>query len=186
VDSLDAWCSTFNDTLGHFGLKTIPRKKFIKDFGAPIEQDVRKYFKGKTIKEVEHAYNLKFKRSMKHLKLFPESVAVLKKLKKHKAKVGLITNSTRFIVSAILHHFKLKNYFQAIVTMDDVKKRKPAPDMILKACKILKVKPKNTILVGDTKNDIIAGKRAGCITVGYKINGDYRTDRLSSIARFLK
>jgi len=70
--------------------------------------------------------------------------------------------------------------------MDDVKRRKPAPDMILKACKILKVKPKNTILVGDTKNDMIAGKRAGCITVGYKMMGDYRIDKLYSITRFLK
>lgn len=185
VDSLDAWCYTFNDTLRHFGLKTIPRKEFIKDFGAPIEHDVKKYFNGKTVKEVEHAYNLKFKQSMKYLRLFPEAVDALEKLKRSKVKIGLITNSTRFIVSAILHHFRLKNYFQAIVTMDDVKRRKPNPEMILKACKILKVKPKNTILVGDTKNDILAGKRAGCVTVGYKINGEYRIDRLSSITRFL-
>ena len=49
VDSIYAWRHVFNDTLKHFGFKKIAKKDFIKDFGAPIEQDVKKYFKGKTI-----------------------------------------------------------------------------------------------------------------------------------------
>ena len=69
--------------------------------------------------------------------------------------------------------------------MDDVKRRKPAPDMILKACKLLRINPKNTILVGDTMNDIIAGKRAGCVTVGYKVKGDYRINNLNQILSML-
>ena len=185
VDSLDAWCCVFNATLKHFGFKPLLKKEFIKDFGAPIEHDVKKYFKGETIKKVEHIYNLKFKKGIKQIRLFPQSISTLKKLKKHPIKIGLITNSTRFITNEILNHFKLKKYFQAIVTMDDVKRRKPAPDMILKACKKLKVKPKNTILVGDTMNDMIAGRRAGCISVGYKVKGDYKINKLASITRFL-
>ena len=185
VDSINAWRHVFNDTLKHFGFKKIAKKDFIKDFGAPIEHDVKKYFNGKTIKEVEKIYNLNFKRRKNHVKLFPQSISALKQLKKYPIKIGLITNSTRFITSAILNHFKLKRYFKVIVTMDDVKRRKPAPDMILKACKMLKVNPKNTILVGDTMNDMIAGRRAGCFTVGYKVRGDNRIEKLNSITRFL-
>ena len=185
VDSLVIWCYTFNDTLRHFGLKTIPKKEFIKDFGAPIEHDVKKYFKGKTVREVEHVYNSKFKERIGYVRLFPESIPILKKIKKRPIKIGLITNSTKFITSALLNHFKLKKYFKVVVTMDDVKRRKPAPDMILKACKLLKVKPKNTILVGDTMNDMIAGKRAGCVTVGYKVKGDYKIDSLKEILHIL-
>ena len=114
-----------------------------------------------------------------------QSIKTLKKLKNQNIRIGLITNSTRFITTVILHNFKLKKYFSAIITLEDVKRRKPAPDMILKACRILKIKPKNTILVGDTKNDMIAGRRAGCITVGYKIKGDYKISKLNSITRFL-
>ncbi len=185
VDSLDTWCYVFNDTREHFGLKPLSRKEFIKDFGAPIEQDVKKYFKGKTIKEVKNVYNSYFKKRKKYVKLFPESIKTLTKLKQYNIKIGLITNSTRFITSALLNHFKLKKYFQAIVTLEDVKRRKPAPDMILKACKLLMTKPKNTILIGDTVNDMIAGRRAGCITVGYKVNGDYRVANLREIERFI-
>ena len=181
VDSLDAWLCVFNDTRRCFGLMPVPKKEFIRDFGAPIEHDVKKYFHGKTIKEVEDVYNSKFRQSIEYIKLFPESISVLKILEKYNIKVGLITNSTRFITLAILNHFNLKKYFDVVVTMDDVKKRKPAPDMVLKACKTLKVMPKNTILVGDTMNDIIAGRRAGCVTVGYKVKGDYRIDDLDEI-----
>jgi pyrophosphatase PpaX len=185
VDSLDAWCHTFNDTLRHFGLKTIPRKEFVKDFGAPIEYDVKKYFEGKTIKEVEKVYNSNFKKRKKYVELNKQSVETLQKLKRLKIKIGLITNSTRFITSTLLKHFKIKKYFDVIVTLDDVKRRKPAPDMILKACKMLKIKPKNTILVGDTINDMIAGRKAGCVTVGYKVNGDYKINMLHEIERFI-
>ncbi|MDP3766201.1 MAG: HAD family hydrolase [Nanoarchaeota archaeon] len=185
VDSLDAWSYVLNDTLRHFGLKTLPKSELVKEFGAPIESDVKKYFTGKTVKEVERVYNLKFKKRKKYVKLSPQSIDVLKNLKKLKVKIGLITNSTRFITTTILSHFQLKKYFKVIVTMDEVERRKPAPDMILKACKMLKVRPKNTILVGDTINDIIAGRRAGCITVGYKIKGNYRINELKSIISFL-
>lgn len=185
VDSFDAWLYVFNDTRKYFGFKPLRKKDFIKDFGAPIEHDVKKYFKGKTIKEVENVYNINFKNGKKYVKLFPQSIYVLQKLTKQKIRLGLITNSTRFISSTILNHFKLKKYFKAIVTMDDVKRRKPAPDMILKACRILKVKPKNTILVGDTKNDVIAGKRAGCVTVGYKMRGDYGISKLDEVTKFI-
>ena len=185
IDSFEAWFRTFNDSLKQFGLRALPKKEFEKEFGGPIERDVKKYFIGKTVKEVENTHNLNFIKWKSNVKLFPQSHSILKKFKQQKMKIGLITNSSQFITSKILNHFKLKKYFDVIVTMDDVKRRKPAPDMILKACKMLKAKPKSTILVGDTKNDMIAGRRAGCITVGYKIRGDYRINELNSITRIL-
>src|SRR3989338_1914788 len=147
IDSLDAWFYVFNDALKQFGFKTITKNQFKKDFGAPIESDVKKYYIGKTEKEVENAYNMNFEKRKEHVKLFPQSVDVLKKLRKQKIKSGLISNSTYLIVTTILKRFNLKKYFDVIVTMDDVKRRKSAPDMILKACKILKTKPQNAILI---------------------------------------
>jgi phosphoglycolate phosphatase len=67
----------------------------------------------------------------------------------------------------------------------DGKNGNPAPDMALKACKKLRINPKNAILVGDTKADMTAGKRAGCIAVGYMVKGDYRISRLIEIEKFI-
>ena len=93
----------------------------------------------------------------------------------------MITNSSRAIVSKTLKRFNIKKYFDVIVTMDDVKRRKPAPDMALRACRILNVDAKDAIMIGDTKNDMLAGKSAGCMTVGFKIKGDYKINSLDEI-----
>ena len=53
------------------------------------------------------------------------------------------------------------------------------------ACKKLNVKPINAILIGDTTNDMLAGKNAGCKTVGYKIKGDFRINYLKQIMDLL-
>ena len=43
--------------------------------------------------------------------------------------------------------------------------RKPKPGMILKAVKDLNIDLKRSILIGDDKSDIMAGKKAGCETI---------------------
>lgn len=126
VDSFEAWYYTFNDSLKQFGCVKLSKTEFSKQWGSPIEEDIKRNFIGKTVKEVKDAHNLNFKKRKKFVKLFAQSKNTLQKLKKKKVKLGLITNSTRFIVFTILNHFKLKKYFKVIVTMDDVKKRKPA------------------------------------------------------------
>ena len=186
VDSLDAWFYVFNDALRHFALPELSKKEFMKDFGATIEHDIKRYFKGKTVKDIEQIYNACFKKRAIHVKLFPQSKSTLQKIKNKNIKTGLITNSTRFITLKILKHFKLTKYFDVIITMNDVKRGKPAPDMVIKALSMLKVKPRDAILVGDTKNDMLAGKRAGCFTVGYKINGDLKISSLNQILNLIE
>ena len=183
VDSLDAWFYVYNDALAHFGFKKLTKKEFAKGFGSPIEKDIKNNFIGKTVKEVSAQYNKSFRKRKHLVKIFPQSKNVLESLKKRKIKLALLSNSTRFIVLSILEYHKIHKYFDVIVAMEDVKHRKPAPDMILKACRKLNVRPKNTIIVGDTQNDMIAGKRAGCVTVGYNIKGDYGIDDLKNVLK---
>ena len=185
VDSINAWFYVYNDSLKHFGLKELSKEEFSKGFGSPIEHDIKNNFIGKTVKEVAESFDRYFKRRKGLVKIFPQSKKVLENLEKRKIKLALLSNSTKFIVLSILKHHKIHKYFDVIVAMEDVKRRKPAPDMILKACKKLGVKPINAIIVGDTQNDMIAGKRAGCVTVGYKINGDYGINNLKEIEKFI-
>jgi phosphoglycolate phosphatase len=56
--------------------------------------------------------------------------------------------------------------FEAIVTSDDVEKRKPSPDPLIACAQQLDIKPGNCVYVGDTTTDIKAGKAAGMQTVG--------------------
>jgi len=92
IDSSDAWAEAFNDVLVHFGQKPMPKQKFLKCFGNPIEKDQKMFFKNHSIEEIKSAFNKFFKKWRKDVLLFPDSVPVLKKLRVKKLKMGLISN----------------------------------------------------------------------------------------------
>lgn len=181
VDSFNAWFYVYNDTLKQFGFPTIAKEIFRKHFGSPIEKDVKEDFPCCTINQVAEAYNKNFQRRINLVEMSKNVMLTLKKLNKNSYKIGLITGSTKTITNKLIKKFDLGKYFDVVLTMNDVKHRKPAPDVVLKACKILKCKPESALVVGDTKNDMLAGKSAGCITIGYKINGDYTVKNLNEI-----
>ena len=185
VDSIHAWFHIVNDTLKHYGYRPFNFSYFRKNFGTSIEQDAKENYGGRNPEEIADFYDQRFKDHINKVKLFKEAIPALKTLKKRKIRLALITNSTKLITYSILKHFKIKEYFDAIVTCEDVNHGKPAPDLAIEACRKLKVKPINSILIGDTKFDMIAGKRAGCVTVGYKVKGDYKIDRLAEIEKFI-
>jgi phosphoglycolate phosphatase-like HAD superfamily hydrolase len=53
-----------------------------------------------------------------------------------------------------------------VVTSDDVKVTKPDPEGVEKVLKNLGIKSEEAVMVGDLPADIIAGKKAGVLTVG--------------------
>jgi beta-phosphoglucomutase len=55
-----------------------------------------------------------------------------------------------------------RDWFHAIITGLDVKKKKPYPDIYLKAAEKLGLKPGNCLVVEDAVSGIEAGKAAGC------------------------
>jgi HAD superfamily hydrolase (TIGR01509 family) len=186
VDSYRAWCSIINDALKSIGKRPLSKAELKRHFGQPIEKDQKTHFKGYSLEEIRQLYLKHYFKHWKKVSLFPDTRKVLRVVNNNGRKIGLISNSTKDIIIPMLKRHGIAHYFDAVVSMDDVRRRKPHPEMVLKACKILKVKPAETAVIGDTQNDMLAGRRAGCITVGLKTKGDYTISKLSSITRFLK
>lgn len=111
--------------------------------------------------------NVMFSERINEVELHENIVNVLKELKKRKIKMGVVTTSGKVAVKGLMGALKIESYFDAIVTYDDVEKHKPDPEGLYKALKTLNALPQNTIMVGDTRNDILAGKAAGTETVLY-------------------
>src|SRR5699024_7524972 len=65
-----------------------------------------------------------------------------------------------------LKYLKILDYFEVLVSSDEVENHKPHPEPVLKACEILEVSPKNSIMVGDSIYDIMSGRNAGSKTCG--------------------
>jgi len=67
----------------------------------------------------------------------------------------------------VLDILGLAPYLAHALSPEDGFAKKPAPDMLVECCRVMDVKPENTVMVGDTRFDIEAGFNAGCHTVCY-------------------
>ena len=99
--------------------------------------------------------------------LNPGALAILERLEREHIPRGLITRNSRRSVEVTLSRHGIR--FDAIRTRDDGPV-KPDPSAILEICRELRVRPEESLLVGDYKYDIEAGKRAGSRT-GLLTNG---------------
>ena len=63
----------------------------------------------------------------------------------------------------------------------DVARGKPAPDMVLEACRRLRVAPAEALVVGDSRYDRDAAAAAKVRFVGLRIAGDRRIERLGGL-----
>lgn len=83
-------------------------------------------------------------------------------------KFALASSAQKSWVNITLQIHNLAPYFQEIVCGNDVKKAKPAPDIFLLAAKKLNVRPEDCLVLEDSKNGAIAGKKAGMTVYGYR------------------
>ena len=100
------------------------------------------------------------------VKIFPGVLKVLRKLKADGFLLAAVSNRTRISLVKSLKLGKIYKYFDMIVALEDVENPKPHKDHPLKALELLDVEKEFAIMVGDTENDILAGKNAGIKTIG--------------------
>lgn len=79
--------------------------------------------------------------------------------------IGIVTNKHSRYVDKIIEGLGISKILSCVVTGDMVLHAKPACDGLLKASELINCSNENTIYVGDDERDIIAGKRAGMVTV---------------------
>lgn len=75
--------------------------------------------------------------------------------------------------------------------IDNCSCRKPKPGMLLEAAKKWDIDLKSSFLIGDRRKDIVAGKKAGCVTVligcscGEEVEPDFKADNLRLAAEII-
>jgi len=92
-----------------------------------------------------------------------EAIAHLKK--EPNVKLGLVTSRSKKDAVRKLGSLGLLDYFDAIVTRDDVRSLKPSPEQIRLASEMLRVPVEACALVGDMPTDVHAAKEAGALAV---------------------
>ena len=79
--------------------------------------------------------------------------------------LGLASNSPRYLVDDALATTNLTDAFEVIVTSDDVKHAKPAPDIYRLACERLGVDPADALALEDSASGVAAAKAAGLTVI---------------------
>ncbi|MFS0821969.1 pyrophosphatase PpaX [Bacillus sp. 1P02SD] len=97
---------------------------------------------------------------------FPGVFDTIKTLKEQGYKIGVVTTKIRNTVNMGLKLTKLDQFFDVVVTLDDVKNPKPDPEPVLLALNLLGSTPEEAIMIGDNYQDIVAGQNAGTKTAG--------------------
>ncbi len=92
--------------------------------------------------------------------------------------VGIATSSTREKAGAVLQSTGVSNYNFPWVTGDQVRNKKPDPELFLVAAKQLAVAPPNCIVFEDAPNGVRAAKSAGmkCVAVTNTISAEELSD----------
>jgi len=95
----------------------------------------------------------------------------LRELKGQGLRLACVTNKLTRFTAPLLLRTDLGTPLDAVVCGDAVARLKPDPAPYLEACRRLDVEPAAAIVIGDSINDVIAARAAGCrvlcVTYGY-------------------
>jgi 2-phosphoglycolate phosphatase len=99
-----------------------------------------------------------------HTRWMPHARGVLDELRRYR--LAIVTNKARNTTDVVLGRLGVRSLFSAIVADGDLLGLKPSPQPMLEAARLLGIDPGQLVVVGDGPQDVEAGRRAGCRTIG--------------------
>jgi pyrophosphatase PpaX len=94
---------------------------------------------------------------------------ILEWLREKEIPLGICTSNSLNSAETALELQGIKKYFQVIVGRTVDLPMKPHPAQLEKCFEKLQVNPLNSIMIGDSHKDIIAGKKIGAFTIGIPV-----------------
>ena len=181
IDSEPIYLEINKKTLHHFDI-TVSTEDFnqfvgMTDYGvyAIVKE---KYQVPQTIDEMLAYQSDLVWSTFKHLEAEPIDgiPELLQTLKEQHIATAVASSSPRKIIEIILRQLKLDNYFNLIVSGQEVSQGKPAPDIFLETAQRLQISPVDCVVLEDSKNGSIAAKKAGMTCIGFQNLGSGNQD----------
>lgn len=94
--------------------------------------------------------------------VFPGVPDALAELRGKGIALACVTNKPGEFTHELLRRVALDAEFQVVVSGDDTREKKPHPAPMLRACELLGMPPRDTAMVGDSLNDVLSARAAGC------------------------
>ena len=166
VDSMWIWPEVDREYMEKYHL--LPPDTFYKDIEGKSYVETAQYFLDTfptlacTVEEVCREWTgMTMELYQTRVPLKPGAGEFLEYLEQQGIRMGIATSNSRELAAAVLDALHIRKYFTAIITSDEVRRGKPAPDVFLKAAEGLGVPPSECLVFEDVPNGIRAGKSAG-------------------------
>ena len=206
IDSVPDITLGVNDTLTEFSLPNFSEDEVRVWVGNGAEKLMERALEA-SFKKIGEKKDLSFSEVMdSYFKNYRKNLTVntyaykgvvnaLNQLKERNIKMAIVTNKPFDFIAPVLKFIGIKEYFSLWLGADSLPTKKPNPEPLLHICKELNISPEKAIMVGDSKNDILAAQNAKInsigLTYGYNYNEpisayspDIVLDNLSDIADY--
>ena len=166
IDTFDTQLKSWREAFEKVG-SALDTDKFANNFGKSYKDftfSIDPSLTNLDIDEVIKTNKELMERRSNEYSLFSESKRILETLNEKQITCMVASSNPRRVSESLLKQFQIDHLFGKIVGPDDVKNGKPAPDMLNLALDYHKIHPSNSMMVGDTAHDILAGKNASTKT----------------------
>ena len=153
--------ASFNYVTKKYLGKTLSDEEIIALFGPPEDVILKEWF-GNNFENAKKDYYKFYEENHKRFaKIFPGIKDILETIKKAKLPLAIFTGKGRKTTEITLRQLGIIDYFDMIVTGDDVKNHKPSAEGIKMFLEKFELKPEKVLMIGDSPADIKAAHEAG-------------------------
>lgn len=188
VSTLPLIVHCVNEIVEKYLNRKLSLEEVISTFGPAAREIIRRFTSqlGETQSRaaIEDYYGCYRRELPRRALLFPGIEQLLGRLQKSGKRLAVFTGVERFLMELTLDSFGLRKYFQVLVAGDDVRKSKPDPEGVELALKKMRLRPKESAIIGDSPADILAGKGAGVVTIAALWSPENKGDPTSETPDF--
>ncbi len=95
------------------------------------------------------------------VKAFPQVLSFANSLHKMDVAMAIASGSTLKVINSMVESLGFTHFFNCIVSAEEIKTGKPAPDIFLETARRMAVEPENCLVLEDSKNGVLSAKAAG-------------------------
>ena len=169
-DASDAICHSLNAALVAHGRAPLARGEILPRIGRPLYEIFQSLEPGASPERVQgliQAYREAFwPVCVRMTRPLPGLRECLDRLRSAGTRLAIATNRSERGARFILEGFGLGGHFEVIVALEHVTRVKPDPQSILLAVGHLGLAAEQAWMVGDTPDDMRAGRAAGALSIG--------------------
>jgi phosphoglycolate phosphatase len=108
--------------------------------------------------------------------LYSDVKETLISLKNKNYRLAIVTNKPYDFIKPILDGLELNDIFEYCIGGDSLEEKKPSPVPLLHVCKKLNISVEKSLMIGDSKNDIIAANKADMDSIALSYGYNYDED----------